>query len=1130
MRRALLLAAGLCGVVLLSGVALATEYHVGSGQTYATMNALLSAVTLGDNDIAWVHPGTYGSFAASSGGGSSQATAVQIRAYDPNNKPIFSGGTNCIAIQSGATKWWKLDGLEQKSSTSRGIYHTCGGLTIQNCYVHNNAQDGIMSGMCNTRPANPGTLIVEYCELASNGSGTQYHSWYVQENSMTARYNWTHNENGGIGYKDRSRTSLLEYNLIEEGSSSAGCAISFCGWDDSEMPDVGQTATMVGNVVTKSGGGNTWLFVNNIRMADGGNAGQTAPGYLYLYNNSFYSENHTGPMLADDEVSIIAAHNNIFHSASCTSMYDQVDGAAGPGQVLTSYNNWVKSTMSRPAAFTNTVTGSAPGWVNTATSGGDFHLTSGSACINAGRNSVSVLPTKEYSHPCSYTTRPSDGTIDIGAYEYSGAPQPPVANFTGNPTSGYIPLTVAFTDTSTNSPTSWSWTFGDGGTSTSQSPSHQYTTAGSYTVTLTATNAAGSDGETKTNYITANALPPAPVANFTGTPTSGTAPLTVAFTDTSTNSPTSWSWTFGDGGTSTAQNPSHTYTTTGSKTVALTATNAGGNNTNTKTNYITVSAPPAPVANFTGTPTSGTAPLTVAFTDTSTNSPTSWSWTFGDGGTSTAQNPSHTYASAGSYTVALTATNAGGNNTNTKNNYISVQASTMPTFVAAGAVASGTGAITPALPAGIATNDILLLFLETANQAISISNQNGGTWTAVANSPQGTGTAGGSNATRLTVFWSRYNGTQGAPTTSDSGNHQLGRIVAIRGAATSGNPWDVTAGGVESTADTSGAIPGATTTVANTLVVAAIATALPDADGTADFSAWTNANLTSVTERTDNTVTAGNGGGLGIATGGKATAGAYGTTTVTCATAARKGMMSIALKPPAGGSAPVADFSGTPTSGTAPLTVTFTDSSTNSPTSWSWTFGDGGTSTSQNPSHQYTAAGTYTVALTATNAYGNNTNTKPSYITVTSGGGEVTLFSDHFASGLGNWTAIGSPSTCTCGSDPNVHYARLRCSPDVGIQRTISTSGRSTIKVHFVGRMFSGANSGAYFQALWYDGSTWTELMRIDAAAADGVFRTYDYTLPSAANNNPNFAVKFFTHGTDWHDDAMVDDVIVKGT
>ncbi len=82
----------------------------------------------------------------------------------------------------------------------------------------------------------------------------------------------------------------------------------------------------------------------------------------------------------------------------------------------------------------------------------------------------------------------------------------------------------------------------------------------------------------------------------------------------------------------------------------------------------------------------------------------------------------------------------------------------------------------------------------------------------------------------------------------------------------------------------------------------------------------------------------------------------------------------------------MADFSGSPQSGPAPLTVSFTDLSTNSPTSWDWTFGDGGTSQAQNPSHQYTSVGTYTVSLTAANAYGQDTETKPDYITVATGG------------------------------------------------------------------------------------------------------------------------------------------------
>jgi PKD repeat protein len=183
------------------------------------------------------------------------------------------------------------------------------------------------------------------------------------------------------------------------------------------------------------------------------------------------------------------------------------------------------------------------------------------------------------------------GMIDAAAaVGGGGGPVTPVAAFTGAPTSGQMPLNVSFTDQSTNTPTNWSWTFGDGGTSTAQNPGHTYNAAGSYTVTLTATNAAGSDEETKTNYITVTA-PAAPVAAFTGTPASGVYPLNVAFTDQSSGSPTSWSWAFGDGGTSTAQNPSHTYTAAGSYTVTLTATSAYGSDGETKVGYITVTEP-----------------------------------------------------------------------------------------------------------------------------------------------------------------------------------------------------------------------------------------------------------------------------------------------------------------------------------------------------------------------------------------------------------------------------------------------------------------------------------------------------------------------------------------------------------
>lgn len=86
-------------------------------------------------------------------------------------------------------------------------------------------------------------------------------------------------------------------------------------------------------------------------------------------------------------------------------------------------------------------------------------------------------------------------------------------------------------------------------------------------------------------------------------------------------------------------------------------------------------------------------------------------------------------------------------------------------------------------------------------------------------------------------------------------------------------------------------------------------------------------------------------------------------------------------------STPVADFSSSKTNVVKNETIQFTDQSTNNPTSWFWDFGDSATSTEQNPTKEYTTAGTYTISLKATNSYGNNTKTKLSYITVSSSDG-----------------------------------------------------------------------------------------------------------------------------------------------
>ena len=168
-------------------------------------------------------------------------------------------------------------------------------------------------------------------------------------------------------------------------------------------------------------------------------------------------------------------------------------------------------------------------------------------------------------------------------------PVAPTANFTANVTSGNVPLTVQFNDSSAGEPTSWYWEFGDGNNSILQNPVHTYITEGNYNVTLNATNSIGNDSKLKLDYLTV--LPAPPVASFTSNVTSGTVPLSVQFNDSSAGGePASWYWEFGDGNNSTLQNPVHTYIAEGNYNVNLNVTNAGGSDSVLKSDYITVSS------------------------------------------------------------------------------------------------------------------------------------------------------------------------------------------------------------------------------------------------------------------------------------------------------------------------------------------------------------------------------------------------------------------------------------------------------------------------------------------------------------------------------------------------------------
>lgn len=257
---------------------------------------------------------------------------------------------------------------------------------------------------------------------------------------------------------------------------------------------------------------------------------------------------------------------------------------------------------------------------------------------------------------------------------------PPVADFTGNPTTVCENGAVIFSDASTLNPITWNWTFTGGtpGTFNGQTPpAITYSTAGTYTVSLTVSNANGSNTNTKTNYITVNVCLPPPVADFSATPTTVCVNTNVQFTDLTTGYYSNLAWTFpgGSPAASIALNPIVTYASPGTYSVTLIASSPSGSSTMTKNSYITVNACAAPVANFTAGPTQICIGQQVNFADLSTNGPSTWNWTFTGGtpGSFNGQNPpAITYNIAGTYTVSLQVTNAFGNNTQTQNNLIQV--------------------------------------------------------------------------------------------------------------------------------------------------------------------------------------------------------------------------------------------------------------------------------------------------------------------------------------------------------------------------------------------------------------------------------------------------------------------------
>ena len=233
----------------------------------------------------------------------------------------------------------------------------------------------------------------------------------------------------------------------------------------------------------------------------------------------------------------------------------------------------------------------------------------------------------------------------------------PVSSFSYKNACLGTPINFANNSIDSTLGTKYLWNFGDGKTSASTLSSHSYTANGTYNVKLIVNSIYGCT-DTSVQKVTPYVATKANFA-FSGTCIKNTT----TFGDSDKNNiGVTYSWDFGDGKTDVASTDkdSHAYKNSGTYKVSLATQTSDGCVDSGSENIIIYSYPIA--AFYTSSVCEGN-PLILD--NLSTGTGLTYSWNFGDpasgkNNSSAFPSPVHTYDSAGSYSVTLTATNAGG--------------------------------------------------------------------------------------------------------------------------------------------------------------------------------------------------------------------------------------------------------------------------------------------------------------------------------------------------------------------------------------------------------------------------------------------------------------------------------------
>jgi PKD repeat protein len=589
--------------------AVSFAWNLGDGSSSATKSPVYQYANAGTYTI---------SLLATSGFGCKNSITKTVDIY-PKPKADFSTTnvcagtsatfTNKSTISSGTVNylWYFGDG---STSTQVSPSYTYASAGVYNVKLVATSVNGCSDSMTMSITIHTGAVANFTTGNACLGQKVNFTNTSNNANS----YTWTFGDGNGSNTMSPTHTynAIGNYTVTLMANNSNGCSSNISKTVQvNPVPTVNFTATNVCQ-------GTATAFTNNSTISSG------TITYSWDFGNG-----STNTSVSPTHIYASAGNYNVILTATSNNAC-----AASATRTVAVYSNPVSDFTT-----SDVCAGSGLQFVN--------HSSAGTYLWNFGNGGTSTAanPNYTYTNAGTYTV-----TLTVTNSNNCVAVSSKVVTVHALPVSDFTANTVcagnatSFTNNSTGA-ISYNWQFGEGGSSVSANPSYVYPNAGTYTATLISTNSNGCKSQVSKS-VTVNAVP---VASFTsGDVCLGTA---ANFTNTSTGTGNTYSWLFGDGGSASTTNAIRTYASAGAYNVTLTAINGVGcSNVATKTvNVFTV-----PTAAF--TTSDQCLGNNMVFTNQSVGAAL-YNWQFGDGTSSPLTNPVKGYSAVGAYNVTLTATN-----------------------------------------------------------------------------------------------------------------------------------------------------------------------------------------------------------------------------------------------------------------------------------------------------------------------------------------------------------------------------------------------------------------------------------------------------------------------------------------